>query len=50
MHASGLVDAIAKVTPKEALNSTQKLLPGRLNWNIEIDEPPLAVPGETEFV
>ena len=38
-----------QVTWEQALNSKQKLVPDKLDWNTKIDEPPLAAPGLTQF-
>jgi hypothetical protein len=39
-----------EITWEQALNSQQDLMPQEFDWNKAIDEPPLAVPGLTEFV
>ncbi len=39
-----------KITWDQALNSKQKLVPDHLDWDMNIDELPLAVPGMTKFV
>ena len=39
-----------QITWEQALNSKQSLVPEKLDWNTKIDQPPLAVPGLTEFL
>jgi predicted dehydrogenase len=39
-----------QITWDQALQSQQTLLPKNLSWNSEIEEIPLAVPGQTKFV
>jgi myo-inositol 2-dehydrogenase/D-chiro-inositol 1-dehydrogenase len=39
-----------QITWDQALQSQQILLPKNLSWNSEIEEIPLAVPGQTKFV
>ena len=39
-----------EITWEQALNSQQKLVPDRLDWNTKIDEPPVAMPGVTKPV
>lgn len=39
-----------RVSWEQALNSKQELLPRNLDWNTAVEDLPLAVPGETEFV
>ncbi len=39
-----------EITWEQALNSQQDLVPQEFDWNKKIDEPPLAVPGLTEFL
>ena len=39
-----------EVTWEQALNSQQSLVPEKLDWNTQVDQPPLAVPGLTELV
>lgn len=38
------------LTWEQALNSRQVLMPERLSWDMELPEPPVAVPGKTKFV
>ncbi len=38
-----------EITWDQALNSQQQLVPDKLDWNTNIDEPPLSIPGLTEF-
>ncbi len=38
-----------EITWEQALNSQQKLVPDDMDWDTEIDEIPLSVPGVTEF-
>jgi hypothetical protein len=33
-----------------ALNSKEKLMPDRLDWNMKWELPPLAKPGKTRFL
>jgi predicted dehydrogenase len=37
------------ITWDQAVQSQQNLLPERLDWNINLPVPPVAVPGRTEF-
>lgn len=39
-----------RITWEQALNSQQKLVPDELDWDLKIDQPPLAVPGLTRFI
>lgn len=39
-----------RITWEQALNSRQELVPEKLDWNLKIDQPPLAVPGLTKFI
>jgi predicted dehydrogenase len=39
-----------EITWEQALGSQQNLVPEKMDWNSKIDQPPLAVPGLTEFV
>ena len=39
-----------EITWEQALGSQQSLVPEKLNWNTEIEQQPLAVPGLTEFI
>ena len=39
-----------EITWEQALGSQQDLMPKEFDWNKRIDEPPLAVPGLTEFI
>ncbi len=38
-----------EITWDQALNSQQSLVPEKLDWNMKLDQPPLAVPGLTEL-
>jgi hypothetical protein len=39
-----------EITWEMALNSQQKLVPDRLDWNTKVEAPPLATPGRTKFL
>jgi hypothetical protein len=39
-----------EITWEEALDSKQELTPRNLDWDTPVEDIPLAVPGETEFV
>jgi len=39
-----------EVTWEQALNSQQSLVPEKLDWNTQIEQPPLAVPGLTKLI
>jgi hypothetical protein len=39
-----------EITWEQALNSQQSLVPEKLDWDMKLDQPPLSVPGLTEFV
>ena len=39
-----------EITWDQALNSQQSLVPEKLDWDMKLDQPPLAVPGLTELV
>jgi predicted dehydrogenase len=39
-----------EITWEQALGSQQNLVPANIDWDTRIDQPPLAVPGLTEFV
>ena len=38
------------ITWEQALNSQQDLMPPRLDWNVSLNEPEVAMPGVTKFV
>lgn len=38
-----------EITWEEALNSKEQLVPGKLDWKMKLDIPPLAVPGFTKL-
>ena len=38
------------ITWEQALNSQQDLMPSRLDWNVSLDEPEIAMPGVTKSV
>ncbi|MCY3022753.1 MAG: Gfo/Idh/MocA family oxidoreductase [Planctomycetota bacterium] len=39
-----------KIAWDQALNSKQKLMPDKLEWDMKLPVPPVAVPGTTEFM
>jgi hypothetical protein len=39
-----------EITWEQALGSQQSLVPEKLDWNMKIDQPPLATPGVTKFI
>ncbi len=39
-----------RITWEDALNSKQNLVPANLNWETPVEDIPLAIPGETEFI
>ncbi len=39
-----------QITWDKALNSKLSLMPEKLSWNMKLDVPPIAVPGQTKFV
>lgn len=39
-----------EITWDEALNSQENLRPPKLDWNMELPVPPVAIPGKTKFI
>jgi predicted dehydrogenase len=39
-----------EISWEQALNSEEKLVPDRLDWNMKLETPPIALPGRTKFV
>ena len=39
-----------RVTWEEALNSEQSLVPANLDWDTEVEDIPLAVPGQSKLI
>jgi myo-inositol 2-dehydrogenase/D-chiro-inositol 1-dehydrogenase len=39
-----------EITWEQALNSQERLVPERLDWNMKLDIAPMAMPGRTKFV
>jgi predicted dehydrogenase len=39
-----------EITWDQALNSQEKLVPDELDWNMQLEVPPIALPGRTKFV
>jgi len=38
-----------EVTWEQALNSEERLVPERLEWNMELPVPPIAMPGQNKL-
>jgi len=39
-----------EITWEQALNSQERLVPEKLEWNMKLEAPPMAMPGVTKFV
>ena len=39
-----------EITWEQALNSQERLVPEKLDWNMALEAPPMAMPGITKFV
>jgi hypothetical protein len=39
-----------EITWDQALNSEEKLVPDRFDWNMKLETPSIALPGRTKFV
>jgi len=39
-----------EVTWEQAMNSQEKLVPDRLEWNMKLDIAPMAMPGTTRVI